>query len=261
MDDTAQTRAGQVEYISLVDAMQGQWIKLPHAVMRACGPAAQTLGGLLKITKTETFCKTDKIARRAHLPLSTVRKHLKALEGDGWIKNKGREKKCRGYALRTATIALTAKARDNLSPYGVLPWWACGYVIDQQRKLSWGGKAVLSLVMSRLMSLIAAIEKNDSQGLDLDDIVGSIEKLGGNERFRMGLRWIERQTGLTRETIGHAKRELWHAHLICLQHDTDEFFDFHRTDILAPNWDAQIVVTPTRGDLVKLHVEEVSEDD
>lgn len=245
----------EYELLRLQDLAPGQWIKLPWAVMQETGPAAQTFGGLLRITNKEMYRRVEEIAELALLPLRTVRNHLLILDQLGWIKNKGREKASSGRLRRTATIALTTKARESLEPYGVLPWWACGHVIDKRRKLSWGAKAVLSLVMSRLLGFTSAIQRNEEYGMNSDDpeeMADSMERLGGDDRFRMGLRWIEEKTGLTRETIGHAKRELVRAKLV--QWFCDSPTDTH---ILAPNWKARIVVTPAGVGKVKLHIEEV----
>ncbi|NLF06867.1 MAG: hypothetical protein GX594_02675, partial [Pirellulaceae bacterium] len=48
MDSTI-TNDGPQE-ISLLESLDGEWIKLPLEVMRDIGPAAQTLGGILKMT-------------------------------------------------------------------------------------------------------------------------------------------------------------------------------------------------------------------
>ncbi|NLX99930.1 MAG: hypothetical protein GXY83_27850 [Rhodopirellula sp.] len=261
MDFTTDNTNRQVEYISLVDSLTREWIKLPLAVMQDCGPAAQTFGGLLRVTDKETFVEVTTIAGKARLPVATVRKHLVTLASRGWINNRGRQETRRGRLRRTSTIALTAKARDNLTPYGVLPWWACGFVIQKKRKLSWGAKAVLSLVLARLMRFTSAAERQDGHGCEADDVVGAVEHMGGDDRFRMGLRWIERQTGLTRETVAHAKRELTGAKLVKWYGGPDET-GCQTRHIVAPNWEARIVVTPSgREGLVKLHIEEVSDDE
>ena len=44
MDCTPNNDGRQVERISLVDSLTGEWIKLPLAVMQDVGPAVQTLG-------------------------------------------------------------------------------------------------------------------------------------------------------------------------------------------------------------------------
>ena len=36
--------AQDAEYLSLIDSLSQNWLKLPTAVMRDCGPATQTLG-------------------------------------------------------------------------------------------------------------------------------------------------------------------------------------------------------------------------
>ena len=70
-----------VQEISLLESLNGEWLKLPLAVMRDVGPAVQTLGGLLEVTKKETYTAVTKISTEAHLPVGTVRRHLRARQG------------------------------------------------------------------------------------------------------------------------------------------------------------------------------------
>lgn len=102
MDSTPDTDDRQPEYIRLVDSLaEGQWIKLPLAVMKDVGPAVQTLGGLLRVTNKETYIETATIAGHARLPVATVRKHLVTLDARGWIDNRGRQETRRGRLRRT----------------------------------------------------------------------------------------------------------------------------------------------------------------
>ena len=142
---------GHGHQITLLDSLEGNWLKLPEAIMRDCGSATQTLGGLLAITNRETFVSQSRIAAGAHLPISTVRKHLVRLHDSGWIENGGRERIRGGALRRTATIRITKKGRENLKPYGFLPIWAC-----HSGQLRWSARAVLSVWMARLCSLKSA---------------------------------------------------------------------------------------------------------
>ena len=70
--------------------------------------------------------------------------------------------------------------------------------------------------------------------------------MGGDERFRFSLKWLTEQTGLTRDSVATAKRLLNHRAGII------ELFCDHRrkqgittpTDLLVPNWDFRVIVTP-----------------
>ena len=107
--------------IDLLASLHGEWFKFPLKAMREIGPAVQTLSALLKITSTETFTATSDIALRARLPLKTVYKHLGTLADADFIVNKHREKTRSGWFGRwTATIALTKKTTDNLTPHRFL---------------------------------------------------------------------------------------------------------------------------------------------
>jgi hypothetical protein len=232
------------EHISLLESLNGEWFKLPLAVMQDVGPAVQTLAGLLKITNKETFSPLSDIAKATLLPAKIARNHLQALDEHGWIENCGRQHTRRGVPRRTATIRITKQTRDHIEPYGVLPWWAC-CSITKLGPLPWCAKAVLAVVMARLCSLTAAVENNDGQGLDADNFEGSLDNMGGEDRFRFSLTWLTSQTGLTHDSVVKAKRLLnhrfgivrWAGTQISPGRDTP-------TDQLIPNWDFRVVVTP-----------------
>ncbi len=246
-----------VEYISLVDSLSQEWIKLPLKVIKDVGPAVQTLGGLLKVTNKETFIQAATIAGHARLPVGTVRKHLVTLDQDGWILNKGRQETRRGRLRRTSTIAVTAKTRDNLNPYGVLPWWAC-CSIGRVGKLNWATKAVLSVIMARLMSLKGAVEQQDGHGCDADDVMGSIANMGDEDRFRFSLDYLVRQTGLGRKAIVDAKCRLAKMRIVELRRYCDENGG-DLANVLYPNEAFRAVKTPAGPGRCYLHFEVVSE--
>jgi hypothetical protein len=231
--------------ITLVDSLGEEWIKLPLLAMQQVGPAAQTLGGLVKMTTKETYSAVSEIAGSARLPVATVRKHLRTLDAGGWIANAGRQHTRRGAPRRTATIKITAQTIDHLTPFGVLPWWACCN-IRKVGRLPWCAKAVLSVVMARLWGLKAAADQQQDNA-DLEELVGAIENLGGDDRFAFPLRWLESQTGLDHKSVTTAKRLLNHRYGIVRW--TGESKPKHdvtlETHILAPNWDFHALFTPT----------------
>jgi len=206
------------EEISLLDSLEGEWLKLPLTVMRDVGPAVQTLGGLLKITNRETFAETAKIADSARLPVKTVRNHLKTLHANDWIRNKGRQRTRQGFLRRTATFAITKRTRDGIEPYGILPWWACCSVKSHGR-LSRGSKALLSVLMRHIAGIVVAV---DEDNLDLDhpdDFAAAIEETSP-ERFALSLGKLAKETGLSRPTIVAAKRELHTTGIVKLAGNT-----------------------------------------
>jgi DNA-binding MarR family transcriptional regulator len=203
---------GQVEYIGLIDSIEhgAGWLKMPFDAMQDVGPAAQTLGGILRFTDKETYVPLDDIATAARLPKGTVKKHLVKLDAGGWIYRKGREKLRSGWLRRTATIQVTAKARAAAATaYGVLPLWAC-----DAGRLTWAARAVLSIVLGRLMSLKAAIEEQDGHGLETEDYWGSISNMGDEDRFRFSHDSLHRQTGLFQGAVIDAKRQLSRAGIV-----------------------------------------------
>jgi hypothetical protein len=121
--------------------------------MKEVGSAAHTLAALYRVTKDQTFCRVDGIAREAVLPKATCEKHLQKLCSRTWLKNLGREQlpgKPPRYR-RTNTYSLTVKAKQHKQPFAMLPRWAC---IELDR---WSLRAVFALVVSR-HKLIEGIE-------------------------------------------------------------------------------------------------------
>jgi hypothetical protein len=238
--------------ISLLDSLDGEWIKLLVPVMQDVGPAAQTLGGLLKVTAKETYSPVDQIASSARVPVATARKQLAILDAHGWIHNAGRQHTRRGSPRRTCTIKVADKTRKALDTgratglsYGILPWWAC-CSITKIGKLPWCAKSVLSIVLARL----AGLKKGsimDGYAETAEDVIGQIENMGGDDRFRFSLTRLEKFTGLTRDSVTTAKRLLNHRLGIL-----ELYYDHRRqggvatpTDLLAPRWDFRVIVTPT----------------
>jgi hypothetical protein len=246
MDDT--TDADEKQEISLLDSLDGKWLKLPLAVMKDVGTAAQTLAGIMAITNRETFASVQTIAGSASVKLLTAKRHIKTLHERGWIENKGRERTRRGQPRRTATIAETKKTKTQLDEYAILPWWACCNIC-KAGKLPWSAKAILSIVMARLCSLKAAAERDDQD----DELEGVIENMGGDDRFQFSLTNLEKQTGLTRESIVAAKRWLFRNKIIRLQGCDPDDHDGITKDTIAPNWDFRVIVTPAGEGYIRLN--------
>ena len=247
---TITTPEQESKRFGLIDSLASEpWLKLPYAVMRDVGPAVQTLGGLLRLSDKETFCSVEKIARKVILPVPTVRKHLATLSEKGWITHSGRGRSKAGRPRRTVTYRITDRTRSLLEPYGVLPWWASANIRTLKR-MRWGARAVLSVVMSRLISLAAVVERQSGQGdLDAGDVFGSIDNLGGDERFQFSLSWLTETTGLNHETVYEAKRQLASLRIIKWFGGVDLVGAANRHRLM-PNEDFQVVITPAKPGFV-----------
>lgn len=225
------------ERITLLGSLQREWLRLPLTIMQDCGPATQTLAGLLAITRRETYAAAEKISRHARLPLPTVRKHLTTLAAAGWIMDRGRRHTRTGHPRRTCTITLPERTRQAMQPYGVLPWWATAKVPVHGR-MPWATRAVLSLVMARLMSHAAAAERESNSTDELDKAAWIEEYLGDDARWRFSLAWIERNTGLARHSCIAAKQDLKRRGIV------DWFGDGETADHLPPRWRFCVEVRP-----------------
>ena len=237
------TNTDGVQRISLFDSLDGEWIKLPKAAMLDVGPAAQTLGAIMRISNRETYVCAAEIAGKARLPLLTVRKHIKTLDAAGWIKNDGRQPTRRGNLRRTATIKVTAKTNDAAYAFGFLPWWACGG-IRKVGKLRWSTRAVLSIVMAKLAKLAktAGVQDDAATG---EDFVAFLETLGGRDRFRLGLDELHQASGLHRESIVDAKRSLHQLNIIRRKGiPRGKKGTACESDWLIPNFGFRVVITP-----------------
>ena len=62
--------------------------------------------------------------------------------------------------------------------------------------------------------------------------------MGGDDRFRFSLTYLTKETGLTRDSVISAKRWLYRHKIIRWKGDLTV------TDVLVPNWDFAVVVTP-----------------
>jgi hypothetical protein len=232
-----------------LESLDGEWIKLPLQIMLDVGPAVQTLGGLVRLTNHKTFSSAKEIAKKARLPISTARKHLVALDQGGWIENKGRQRTRRGRPRRTATIAISAKTKAHLEPYDILPWWAC-CEIRKIGKLPWSAKALLAVVMARLMSLKAGAQRQGDH-YDDEEVIGAIENIGGEDRFRFSLDWLAEQTGLARHSVIAAKRRLYELGIVeWCGGDRDD--GGTRADLLVPGWCFRVIVTPASAGKCRL---------
>jgi hypothetical protein len=189
------------------------------------------------------------IAGHARLPTKTARNHLEALTLHGWINNAGRQHTRRGAPRRTCTLRLTRKSTAAIKPieddgsliYGMLPWWAC---LRGRIALPWCAKAVLSVVMARLMALKATIQEQEGKAdLNTEDLWGSIALLGDEDRFRFSLEQLE-LTGLDHKSIIAAKRKLRRSGVIRLLGGRRDHGG-HETDSLFPNEAFRVVVTPS----------------
>ena len=210
---------------SLLDSLhRAVWIKLPFEVMRDCGRAVQTLGGILAVSTGETFVNQTEIARHAGMPLGTLRRHLKTLADRGWIIHHGRQRTSRGILRRTATLTVTKKTRECRF-YGALPGWACGDL-----KLPWCACAVLSVWFANLMKLNAAKNKTSYYH---DTLEVFIEEAGA-DKFHFPLTLLERETGLARHSVIKAKRCLAETGIILLSTNGSE------SDSMLPNLDYRI---------------------
>ena len=189
MDSTTSTDT--TKEISLLDSLNQSWLKLPLAVMRDVGPATQTLGAIVRLTTTEMYCSVSKISDISRLPVATTRKHLVTLNDMGWLDNVGREHTRAGRARRTCTIKLTAKTKSTLNDYSILPWWANGLRVGF---FPWSAKAVLSVVISKLTAMKAAIERQYGTGHDTEHFWDCLENMGGEDQFRFSLDRLHRDT-------------------------------------------------------------------
>ena len=231
MDSTSQ---GASRQFSLVESLaQECWIKLPRAVMCSVGPATQTLGGLLKVSNRETFAAVELIAEKACLPEKTCRNHLDRLHDAGWILNAGRQRTRAGRPRRTCTIRITTKAKEALSLYGILPRWACCQAV----KMPWCAKAVLSIIMVRLASLVKVVNEQDGKAdLDAEDMTGSLVNLDGSDgwRWRWSLKQLSERKGLALESVVQGKSWLAEHGVINWGSTTGRYGGSGR-DILEPS--------------------------
>jgi Mn-dependent DtxR family transcriptional regulator len=197
-----------VKRLDLFDALSCTWLRLPFAAMRECGAAAQTFGGLLCLTKRQTFASVEKISVRAHLPVPTVRKHLTDLQRAGFIRNDGRGRTKTGFPRRTNTIALTERGAQSAQDFAALPWFLCCRPRPNAERPRWRTRAVGAVVFARLMKLKGAVEKQFPHAFQDQDHWEVIENFADAGRWEFSVSDLEDAAGLSRHSVIEAKRDL-----------------------------------------------------
>ncbi len=183
------------EWLSQIDheLLRQDHLQLPRAACREIGPAAQTLGAIMRLCdiggRNTTFASVGTIADIAMLPIGTVRRHILQCVAAGWLDTKGRQLLPGSKYLRrrTNTLSLTAKTINQRKPYGILPRWICRVLAK------WSARALYAAVVARHV-LIETVEQNRCGA--------------AYNREEMSLNNIERETGLTDKSITEAKLTL-----------------------------------------------------
>lgn len=248
MHSTA-TIAGEKHFDLLsVLAHPDNWTKWPRRAIREVGPASQTLGAMLKLTKRETFYSVPNISRKARLSKYTVRKHLVALHKKEWISNEGRQATPKGYKRRSCTYRVRSKAIAAAVDYAIFPGWACAM------PLPWGTKALLAVLMSTLVGLKAYVE--EASGEDIRTVAELYSALDCSEpdflrRFELSVRDLEFETGLSKPTLIAAKRHLRRLGIIEIHSDGESEIGTVK-DVLKPREEFRITYQPTGDGLSRL---------
>lgn len=177
----------------LVIAMQENSIKLLVEAMHEVGPAAQTLGGILRLTLRCTFASQSKISIASGLPLKTVRKHLLTLQEHSFIHNNGREPTQSGRARRTCTIRSTGRTLEVVKNYCPLPWWTAATSVGNQ----WCSRALRAVVVRRWLELRAGIITTyRGEPFHEHELPDRLNSIGGEDRFGFSLPKFQKMTGL-----------------------------------------------------------------
>ena len=232
---------------SMVSTIRANSLKLPEAAVRDVGPAAQTLGGILKLSLTSTFAATDKIASASLLPVKTVRKHLLTLQEHGWITNNGREPARSGRARRTCTIRTTVKTQEAVKKYYPLLLWTALTPVGKQ----WCSRVLWAVVVRRWLELrVGIINTFCDRPFQEHELPKHLDSVGGNDRFEFSLSKLQEMTGLSRDSIITGKRILTEVGFIKWRRRAG----FHSPDLLIPNWDLRVIAEDVRNGRGRIHL-------
>lgn len=239
--------------ITLLESLSQELLHLSFAAMREVGPAAQSLAGVLRMTKKETFAPVSDIAAKARLPLKTVRNHLVVLDNAGWIVNAGRGHTRAGLPRRTCTIRVAQKARDAFlqadplkkePTYGLLPWWATAKFQRVNRKnlsaknLPWSARALLSVLLGKLAALKSAYEPGVGKSeIDEEEFWGHAANYFSEFHHEFSLTKLQALTGLSKHAIIDGKNHLEDWGFITKRYDRRDDRGGYDTDLLEPNPD------------------------
>jgi predicted ArsR family transcriptional regulator len=174
------------------------YLPLSRKAMQQVGEAAQTLGAMLYITHSETYISVPKLAEIACVGIRTCRRHLDKLVGGGWIVRGKRGQTLSGRPRRTPTYRITKQTLDGKKPYATLPRWAARMLP------TWKERCVIALIVSRHMLIVRKTEDQH-------------ENAGIEERTRYSLRKLIEDSGLCRQSVIDAKRELTRRRLIMVE--------------------------------------------
>ena len=214
--------------LAIHEILTADYIPLSEAAMREVGPAAQTLGGVYKITGKETFVPISTIALQSRVPPRTCEKHIDRLDAARWITNKGRQRTRAGVLRRTATYSLTAKATKSKAPFSRLPYYFAVRIDGE--KLTWKSRAVLAVICSTYNMLCDSPAVKEHVGVEGDFLLEEFK-----DHFRFSLTRLARQTGLHRESVVEAKHELKRLSVV------DWSGRENATDLIIPRADFQII--------------------
>jgi hypothetical protein len=159
--------------------------------MQRVGPATQTLGAVRALASRtgETFASVKVIADKACLPERTVERHLRELVTYKWLEYRPRQRR------RTPTYIVPKNLlnRNSARKFAILPRWAAWLLP------TWAERAVFASIVSR-DSLLEVIEEIGSDSI--------------NARGDYSVKVLAAETGLSRQAIADAKRELQRRGLI-----------------------------------------------
>lgn len=231
----------------LVIAMQENSIKLLVEAMHEVGPAAQTLGGILRLTLRCTFASQSKISIASGLPLKTVRKHLLTLQEHSFIHNNGREPTQSGRARRTCTIRSTGRTLEVVKNYCPLPWWTAATSVGNQ----WCSRALRAVVVRRWLELRAGIITTyRGEPFHEHELPDRLNSIGGEERFGFSLPKLQKMTGLSRDSIVKGKRILTQAGFVSWIRGADS----QSPDLLIPNWGLKVIEENIGNGRFRIHL-------
>lgn len=237
----------KIRTMPLIFAIQADSIKLPVAAMNEVGPAAQTLGGVLKLTLRCTFASANKIAVASRLPVKTVRKHLLTLQEQSWIHNNGREPTQSGRARRTCTIRTTGRTLEAVKNYCPLPWWTAATSVGKQ----WCSRALWAVVVRRWLELRAGIITTYcGEPFHEHELPDRLDSIGGEERFGFSLPKLQELTGLSRDSIVKGKRILMRAGFVKWIRGADS----QSPDLLIPNWGLKVIEENIGNGRCRIHL-------
>jgi len=164
------------------------YLRLYKPLIVDLGPAAQFYGAFLDVIDNrskDTFCRVERIAEAACLPLRTAERHLSILRDFGLIESAKSNR-------RTSTHRLTRR-RMHGQTFFPLPRWLLRFYGTE---ITWAQRVVFAFVVGQFQMLELTFENVETEA--------AVEIEGWRACEALNRTRVARENGISRRAVGNA---------------------------------------------------------